>query len=521
MLIASSSARPAVLLVLLFACSAWVGCGSNDPIAGSDGHWSVGSGGQVAGSSVGGQGASSAGAGCGGSCARSDAGRDGARDDAAHGGTSSGDSGATLSGGAPGSSGAGSGGGAAAGAGGSSAGGSGGRSGEGGGTPSGGSLSTQGTSFVAGGNAVVLRGVNDPVVFPLGMFSGDSQRYKNQEVFGSINANDPTTNSITAGCVEEFWYRLFYLLKHNYNMNVLRAGGQDSWGLDTIHRYWRNNRDSFKRVLLAAVSGAALNDSYLLFEFGGCADGASAAGIKSFDKSTGEYRAVGSSGNLMQGHLFQVGSEAYNHYLDYIADVMGMLAGKPGVAAIEILNEPDSDVMVNAYWQPTFGGAQARAQAYVQWVNSITCDLASRNHQVMISMGHALEGSMWDEDWYTGNWCKAPNASSCSDFSQYHKYFTLSGGLGNSSDASKGYFYYYKIREYLSSIHKPFWMSEWGYSGPDSWGLYNDYRQEYEDYLDTAGFPAATTMRLAGHPSFPLDPASTPLPSLPGGCPSP
>jgi hypothetical protein len=365
--------------------------------------------------------------------------------------------------------------------------------------------------FKDGTSTVTLIGVNDPIVFPLGMFD-PNQKYKNQEFWGNYSY-DPTT-SMTADSDEQFWWKFFWLLKNKYSMNLLRAGAHDTWATGVMHRKWKSDSVGFYSTIDLCLKGAAWNGCYFLPELSGFAE--PWGGLHTFDIDTGAFEPAASLSNPMAGHLMSKGSACYNHFTDYVAAIMGHVKGKVGLCGVEISNEPDHDQMANNLWGSTtyFSDVTAagRLTNYTSWTTDIFSAITGKNHDCLLSMGHALEGGMFDEDWATGNWCKNPNAPL--DFSQYHKYFSMSGGLDDPTNQSKGYWYYKTVADYLKSLGKPFMMSEWGYANAVD-GAYNTYRAEYDSYCDAAAFSGQAAMRLQGHPTFPLSSQATTIPVMP------
>jgi len=328
--------------------------------------------------------------------------------------------------------------------------------------------------------ACFFRGWNDPQIIPQ-RFNGAGYKggWTNQLVPG---VDSPYTCDTSFPCLndKEYFYKVCYLLRPFKRGDIdneklaIRGGTADKWGNGLMFGCWRDNRARFYEVIDAAVEGCAQNGMYLLLVLFGFAD---------------------SDVNSEWHGLFDKSDPNHAKYVEYIRDVRAHLSGKAGVLGIDIANEPDHEKHV-AYWGAT---KEARMAKYQAWEDIILneIDLGTAD-QCLVTIGHALGGTMFDYQWEGGWFITEPNKHPKIGFASQHPYWY-------GAPASDYQYKADRIKALWGALDKPGLVGEWGdfRSPPPAGHGYSDYEQWIDDILASRRL-SNCAMRMWPRPNWPV-----------------
>jgi len=256
---------------------------------------------------------------------------------------------------------------------------------------------------------------------------------------------------------DAFWNQYFAQMA-SYDVNMVRIGPHDIWGSGISYNAWKDHREQYYDLLHSMAYYAQVHGIWLTFCMGG----------------SQEFPAFQWGGS---GNVFDVGSSAYNNYIQYTKSVMVELEHENAIAFYDVFNEPDHDKVSDAYWQGNKAG-------FNNWANAIAADTAGvSTHPRM--MGVAGFGKMFgmnqaDFNLATGN----------TGFEVLHRHY-----YGSNTDP----YNFEAPEQWADQIGKPLFWGELANNGP-----YPLVRYTFaEQTIWAAGGQAITSMVLTGTPGYP------------------
>ena len=237
---------------------------------------------------------------------------------------------------------------------------------------------------------------------------------------------------------------------------------------------------------------AALNDVYIIFCFGGD------NGSGRFSTSNGDFGL--SVANPTTGSIFQVGSQTYDYYIEFINEVMANYSSQPSLAMWDIMNEPNGNAAYAAYWEEQ---SNPVAQ-WTAWNQAITTAVVADNHNKnIITMGTAMglfqQFTQTDFNQMENNSCGV-----CQD----HVYIT---STTSSIDANL-----HNEANWAAALGKPFIMGEAGFAetGPP-WGIFYSPWEASEATKYNMSVIWMTAWNMSGYPVSAYNISQ--IPAVPGG----
>ncbi len=236
-------------------------------------------------------------------------------------------------------------------------------------------IQVSGDQFVRGDSPIRFEGVNDQVVLIFQLYPPTEENYTHLNfVFPTFADEQP--HKIPASDMREFWYRYFWLVS-SLGLNMVRLGGFDQWGLSWMHKSFYFDRPHWNEVVDPMFEMAAVNGVYIDLCMGGIAVNCS------FSQDTGGYGPRDLIPSPMDGDLTTPGSQAYNEFVRFYHDVQAMYANETALAMIDLVNEPDSDVMYRSYWSLR----ENPQVAFQDWAARIVADCIAVGHSRPVTLG--------------------------------------------------------------------------------------------------------------------------------------
>jgi hypothetical protein len=342
-------------------------------------------------------------------------------------------------------------------------------------------VQASGMDFTIHGSAIRFEGVNDQVVLPYQLYPYPQYDYRFDNYLFPTHEDD-RPHKIQANDYPEFWYRYFWLVS-SLGLNMVRLGGFDAWGLSWMHAVFYNDREAWDSVVNPMLQMARANGVYIDLCLGGIESNCT------FSQEDGTYGPRDEVSQPMAGDLLSAGSQAYEEFVRFYADIEKEYANEEALAMIDLLNEPDGDDIYVSYWsqQPDPQGA------FEAWAKALTadCRVESDDHLITLGTGGGLLFG-----WGQASLLGQQNHSA--DVSQVHVY-------GTSDDE----YLIEEPHEWMSALGRPEFMGEAGYALNDPpWNI------SYWPWLDTMAAQHGISicwMELEGYPGYPISDATMTL----------
>ena len=215
----------------------------------------------------------------------------------------------------------------------------------------------------------LLRGVNDQTVLVYQMYPYPTYSYRYCNHLFCWDGTGYTTDAHTklmSGSLRNFWWQYFYLVQ-SLNLNNVRLGGFDAWGLSWLHSIYHNSPSTWSSVWDPMLEMAERNGVWLTVCLG------TGTGEEHFSKT--DYSFGSSVANPTSGSIYAVGSETYEEYVSFVSAVINTYKSDHCIAIWDLGNEPDADSVYSSYWLPTYGTATAARNAFVNWTTALTADV--------------------------------------------------------------------------------------------------------------------------------------------------
>lgn len=242
-------------------------------------------------------------------------------------------------------------------------------------------LTVSGTNIQIDGENITgpLFGVCDTTVLQFAIMAwinGETAYAGDNQIFPNFAGTIPCESAT------ELWGKYFTLAEY-YGLDLVRIGAGDKWGTDLQYNAWSQHHDEYIALLESMARYADAHGVKVILVLAG----------------TQDYPApyFGATDNS-----FSVTSQAYANYIAYARDTMSHLADDPGIAIIDMWNEPDHNRCWAKYWSSNGGKA-----AYHAWA----CDIANKTlafnwHPRLIGVAGLGDMFSWgqeDFDVATGN----------------------------------------------------------------------------------------------------------------------
>lgn len=361
------------------------------------------------------------------------------------------------------------------------------------------SLRIVGNKFFEGATEVRLNAVNDTTAFA-NAIAGDN--YKNQNF---PNRDIPGMSILPANSYREFWWKYFWLCNH-LGINAVRLNS-GRWEMDLMHSCWYNDRAKFDSLMTDMLDMAYACGVYVVFCFGGPnQDGSGDPGT--FDRNTHGFDKKVNLSNPMTGSILEPGTEACNHWIAWMGEVMIAYAYHPALGMWDLSNEPDHNTQFRTFWKIKYPSTWA--QAYVDWANAVTAGVKSINHTHPVMIGSA-GGDMfdWGESWYDMR-------NIGSDCTGVHFYASVEGPTNEYLVATR--------KQWSDNLDRPCFFSEVGWSQPaypwelSYWPWADQMGVKYGVSMAWMELDNAPTGGIPAYPGYPiLQSVLDSIPDMPDG----
>lgn len=351
-------------------------------------------------------------------------------------------------------------------------------------------LRAVGIDLYEGATKVRLVGVNDTTAFAMAIFSKGAPNYKYAN-HNFPNYTGDTTTHIPANSYREFWWKYFWLCNH-LGINAVRFNS-GRWEMDLLHTCWYGDRAYFDQLMLDMLDMAYANGVYVIFCFGGPnQDGSGDPGT--FDRVSFNFDKRINLLNPMSGSILEPGTEACNHYVEWMGEVVAAYKMHPGLGIWDLSNEPDHDVQYNTFWKIKY--PTTWAQAFVTWAQTVTdaVKAVDHTHPIMVGTGGGLMFD-WGEDWYDMR-------NTGSDVTGVHFYASVEGPTNEYLFATR--------QAWSNNLNKPTFFSEVGWSSNSPpwetsyWPWADQMGQKYDISIAWMQLNDAPSYGIPSYPGYPI-----------------
>lgn len=391
--------------------------------------------------------------------------------------------------------------------------------------PEGPIMGRSGNQLVVNGQPVLLRGACDFLVLPYLWENIPENVGKSNLLWGTEGQWVSFFETVQDGDYDRFWWRYFWTVKNVLGLNCVRLGAYNHWSMDMMFSCRRNARSRFDAIMEAMTRQANNAGVYIIFMLSGVheyeyADFGWEWSIPTFDRTTLEYNHRHKLSNPMNGHIWDVDSEAYEHFISVASEIMLQFKDSSAIAMWDICEEADFRLMCSHWWN-NIGGRQA----FRDWLHALSSDLKARDPSHLLTHGAKLD-DYYDEslfkpsgnDWWDGDCFFKGNDVPNIDVASFMRYDDPEPSIVYCTDGGCPAWFFGQLKSLADSINKPLLINEYA----TNWDYYNSQIREMVDHYNIqaaiARYPQgqAGTYAPGNLPGWPVSP-STNIPPVPGG----